>query len=175
MPWNKLDMKFYFKTEVLDNTSKHYVRLHREAIEIHKHQQSFNKNEESLKLNKAWLPALKNTACKRTTNSTQPQGPRIIAQKRPAKDTHQSQWQIISPPYHNNTSTTKTHWSPYLLKRTKAVPTAINTQLSNKQQQSMDRVPTPVLWRCQPQRLAKHQKERPSEHGQRAWKNHNNH
>ena len=30
-------------TEVLDNTSNHYVRLRREAIEIHKHQHSFNK------------------------------------------------------------------------------------------------------------------------------------
>ena len=39
-------------TEVMDNTSNHYVRLHREATEIHKHQQSFNKKEESLKLNK---------------------------------------------------------------------------------------------------------------------------
>ena len=32
-----------------------------------------------------------------------------------------------------------------------------------------------VLWRCQPQRLAKRQEEQPSEHGQRAWKTHNNH
>ena len=53
-------------TEILDNTSNHYVRLHREAIEIHKHQKNFNKKEESLKLNKTWLPALKNTACKRS-------------------------------------------------------------------------------------------------------------
>lgn len=35
--WNKLDIKSYFKTDVLDNTSNHYVRLHKEAIEIHKH------------------------------------------------------------------------------------------------------------------------------------------
>ena len=34
-------------TEVLDNTSNHYVRLHMEAIEIHKHQQSFNNKKES--------------------------------------------------------------------------------------------------------------------------------
>ena len=40
--------------------------------------------------------------------------------------------------------------------------------------QSMDRVPTPVLWRCRPQRLAKRQEEQPSEHGQRAQKTHNN-
>ncbi|KAJ7329994.1 hypothetical protein JRQ81_016168, partial [Phrynocephalus forsythii] len=48
-------------TEVLDNTTSHYVRLYREAIEIHKH-----KKEESLKINKAWLPVLKTTACKRS-------------------------------------------------------------------------------------------------------------
>ena len=40
-------------------------------------------------------------------NSTQPQRPVITAHKIPANDTHQSQWQIISPPYHNNTLTTK--------------------------------------------------------------------
>ena len=94
------------KTEVLDNTNNHYVRLHREAIEIHKHQHSFTQKEGGLKMNKAWLPALENTACRRSTNSTQPQGPGIIAQKRPANYTHQPQ--IISPTYHNNTSTTKT-------------------------------------------------------------------
>ena len=77
-------------TEVLDNTSNHYVRLHREAIEIHKYQQNFNKKEEGLKLNMAWLPILKNTACKRSRNSTQPQGPGIIAQKKPANNTHHS-------------------------------------------------------------------------------------
>ena len=54
----------------------------------------------------AWLPALKNTACKRSTNSTQPQGPVITVHKRPANNTHQSQWRIISLPYHNNTPTT---------------------------------------------------------------------
>ena len=40
-------------------------------------------------------------------NSTQPQGPVITAHKRLANNTHQSQWQIISPPHHNNTSITK--------------------------------------------------------------------
>ena len=84
--WN-----LFQNTEVLDNTSNHYVRLHMEAIAIHKHQQNFNKKEEGIKLNIAWLPILKNTACKRSMNSTQPQGPGIIAQKRPANDTHQSQ------------------------------------------------------------------------------------
>ena len=83
--------RYMIQTEILDNTSNHYVRLHREVTEIHKHQQNFNKKEESLKLNKTWLPALKNTACKRSTNSTQPQGPGIAIHKRPANDTQQSQ------------------------------------------------------------------------------------
>ncbi|KAM6473987.1 uncharacterized protein PHA67_006582 [Liasis olivaceus] len=61
-------------TEILDNTNSHYTRLYREAIEIHKHQHSFNKKEESLKINKTWLPILKNTACKRSMNSAQPPG-----------------------------------------------------------------------------------------------------
>ena len=42
-------MKYYFKTEVLENTGDHYVRLHREAIEIHQHQQSFNKKRRKSK------------------------------------------------------------------------------------------------------------------------------
>ena len=46
-------------------------------------------------------------AWKRSANSTQPKGPVITAHKRPDNDTHQSQWKIISPPYHNNTPTTK--------------------------------------------------------------------
>ncbi|XP_072845561.2 calmodulin-lysine N-methyltransferase isoform X3 [Pogona vitticeps] len=97
----------FHNTEILDNTSNHYVRLHREAIEIHKHQQNFNQKEECLKLNKTWLAALKNTECKRSTNSTQPQGQGITAHKRPVNETHQPQGKIISHPYQNNTSTTK--------------------------------------------------------------------
>ncbi|WP_411028249.1 hypothetical protein, partial [Salmonella sp. s60131] len=57
---------FFQDTEVLDNTNNHYVRLHREATDIHKHKHSFNKKEESLKINKAWLPVLKNAECKRS-------------------------------------------------------------------------------------------------------------
>ncbi|KAJ7332086.1 hypothetical protein JRQ81_014266, partial [Phrynocephalus forsythii] len=34
-------------TEVLYNATIHYVRLHREATEIHKHKHNFNKKEES--------------------------------------------------------------------------------------------------------------------------------
>ena len=103
------------------------VRLHREAIEIHKHQQSLNKKQEGLKLNKAWLLALKNTPCKKVNklypDSTQPQGPVITAHKRLANNTHQSQWQIISPHYYKNTPTTNNTQlpqSPNLLKRTKS-------------------------------------------------------
>jgi hypothetical protein len=48
------------KTKVLANTLHYYARLHRESIEIHKHQNNFNKKEESLKLNKTWFPAIRN-------------------------------------------------------------------------------------------------------------------
>ncbi|XP_054839276.1 uncharacterized protein LOC129332292 [Eublepharis macularius] len=48
-------------TKILDNTSNYFVRLHREAIEIHKHKQNFNRKEETLRMNRAWFPVLKNT------------------------------------------------------------------------------------------------------------------
>ena len=44
------------KTEVLDNTSNHYVRLHRAAIEIHKHQHSFNKKRRKSKTQQSLPP-----------------------------------------------------------------------------------------------------------------------
>ena len=44
-------------TEVLDNTSNHYVRLHREAIEISKHQQSFNKKRRKFKTQQSLAPS----------------------------------------------------------------------------------------------------------------------
>ena len=47
------------ETKVLIKTSHYYARLYRELIEIHKHD-NFNKEEESLKLNKTWFPALRN-------------------------------------------------------------------------------------------------------------------
>ncbi|KAJ7345188.1 hypothetical protein JRQ81_001138, partial [Phrynocephalus forsythii] len=59
-------------TQVLDNTNNHYVKLYREAIEIHKHKHSSNKKEESLKINKAWLPVLKAAECKRSTLNHSP-------------------------------------------------------------------------------------------------------
>ena len=48
------------ETKVLAKTSQYYARLHRESIKIHKHENNFNKKEESLKLNKTWFPALRN-------------------------------------------------------------------------------------------------------------------
>ncbi|KAJ7326747.1 hypothetical protein JRQ81_016506, partial [Phrynocephalus forsythii] len=53
-------------TELLDNTTNPYIRLHREATEIHKHKHSFNKKEENLKINKAWILVLKAEECKRS-------------------------------------------------------------------------------------------------------------
>ena len=44
-------------TEVLDNTSNHYVRLHGEAIEIHKHQQSFSKKRRKSKTQQSLAPS----------------------------------------------------------------------------------------------------------------------
>ena len=49
----------------VDNTQHHYPRLYREAREINKHKNSFNKKEESLKINKIWIPALHNSKCKK--------------------------------------------------------------------------------------------------------------
>ena len=51
--------------QVLANTKHYYSRLHREAIEIFKHKNSFNKKEESMKINKIWAPVLYNTKCKK--------------------------------------------------------------------------------------------------------------
>ena len=42
------------------NSSHYYARLYIESIEIHKHENNFNKKEESLKLNKMWFLALRN-------------------------------------------------------------------------------------------------------------------
>ncbi|KAJ7316438.1 hypothetical protein JRQ81_002600 [Phrynocephalus forsythii] len=68
-------------TEVLVNTTNHYVRLHREANEINKHKQSFNKKEESLKINKAWLPVLKTAESKK-----------VNAQRFPSS--HKQRWSV---------------------------------------------------------------------------------
>jgi hypothetical protein len=59
------------ETKVHAKTSHHYARLHRESIEIHKHENDFNEKEENLKLNKTWFPALKNRKInKRICNQT---------------------------------------------------------------------------------------------------------
>ena len=42
----------------LSKTPHYFLSIHREAIEIFKHTNNFNKKEESLKV--AWLPALEN-------------------------------------------------------------------------------------------------------------------
>ena len=48
------------ETRFLSKTPHYFPRIHREAIEIFKHTNNFNKKEESLKVNKIWLPALQN-------------------------------------------------------------------------------------------------------------------
>ena len=52
-------------TQVLANTKHYYSRLHMEAIEIFKHKNSFNKKEESMKINKIWTPVSYNAKCKK--------------------------------------------------------------------------------------------------------------
>ena len=45
-------------TQLLSKTQPYFVRLNREAIEIHKHRNCFNKKEERQKVKKSWFPAL---------------------------------------------------------------------------------------------------------------------
>ncbi|KAJ7342166.1 hypothetical protein JRQ81_009322 [Phrynocephalus forsythii] len=52
-------------TKVMDNTTNHYVRLHREAIEIHKHKHSFNKKTRKCKNKKSLASSTKAAECKR--------------------------------------------------------------------------------------------------------------
>lgn len=47
-------------TQVLATTNSYYARLYREAIEIHKHKDNFNRVEEALKINRTWVPVLQN-------------------------------------------------------------------------------------------------------------------
>ncbi|XP_062837651.1 uncharacterized protein LOC134299269 [Anolis carolinensis] len=51
-------------TKMLDHSNNYHVRLHREAIEIHKHVDNFNRKEETMKMNKIWLPVLQNSKIK---------------------------------------------------------------------------------------------------------------
>lgn len=57
---------------ILSSTLHYRTRLHREAIEIHKHTDNINRKEEGLRLNKAWLPALRHSrvACPVKINDT---------------------------------------------------------------------------------------------------------
>uniref|UniRef100_H9G6B1 Phenylethanolamine N-methyltransferase n=1 Tax=Anolis carolinensis TaxID=28377 RepID=H9G6B1_ANOCA len=48
----------------LDHSNNYHVRRHREAIEIHKHVDNFNRKEETTKMNKIWLSVLKNSKIK---------------------------------------------------------------------------------------------------------------
>ncbi|KAJ4449350.1 hypothetical protein ANN_00748 [Periplaneta americana] len=56
------------ETDILSNTTNYFLRLFREAIEIHKHTNNFNRKEEGLKLNNCWHPVLKGTRTKPTHN-----------------------------------------------------------------------------------------------------------
>ena len=49
----------YSDTKVLSTTVSYYPRLQREAIEILKYTNSFNRKEESERVDKAWFPVLK--------------------------------------------------------------------------------------------------------------------
>ena len=44
--------------KLLATTPGYYARLQREAIEIFKHPNNFNKKEEIRKINKTWIPVL---------------------------------------------------------------------------------------------------------------------
>ena len=52
--------------QLLSNVIHYSTRIYRETIEIHKHKNSFNKKEESLKISDTWLPALRKTITKQT-------------------------------------------------------------------------------------------------------------
>ena len=46
-------------TKILSSSLHFMTRLHREAIEIFKHGLNINRKEETLRVNKAWYPALR--------------------------------------------------------------------------------------------------------------------
>ena len=58
------------ETKALTKTSHYYGRLHRESIEIHKHENNFNKKERSLELNKIWFLAFKKRKIKIKEHAT---------------------------------------------------------------------------------------------------------
>ncbi|KAJ4438860.1 hypothetical protein ANN_14813 [Periplaneta americana] len=80
-------------TNTLSDTPHLYARLHREAIEIYKHKNNFNRKEEGLKVNKAWYPALRKTNIKPAhvaqLNNTTPDADRV-GNSKPAREAHSS-------------------------------------------------------------------------------------
>ncbi|MGR8650110.1 hypothetical protein ACNGQH_25240, partial [Escherichia coli] len=54
----------FSNTQILSTTLHYYTRMQREAIEIYKHPNNFNRTEEGVKLNKVWFPALRTTSTK---------------------------------------------------------------------------------------------------------------
>jgi hypothetical protein len=66
----------YERTDLLASTTHYHARMHREAIEIQKHRENFNRKEEGMKINGAWLPVLRQTTRKveqRPVNAEQPE------------------------------------------------------------------------------------------------------
>lgn len=59
------------ETQVLATTSSYHARLYREAIEIHKHTDNFNKTEEAEKVHKTMVLILKNTKTPPYVNKTE--------------------------------------------------------------------------------------------------------
>ena len=64
--WGQNHKIVFDETQLLSNVTHYSSRIYREAIEIQKHKNSFNKKEESLKISDTWLPALKNRYKKQT-------------------------------------------------------------------------------------------------------------
>lgn len=60
----------YDNTEVLSTALHYYPRLQREAIEIFKHPNNFNKKEETQRVNRIWIPVLKKTKRKHSMTSS---------------------------------------------------------------------------------------------------------
>ncbi len=55
-------------TEILSTTNHYHARLQREAIEIFKHPNNFNRKEEGVKISSVWHPVLRNTKTKPYSN-----------------------------------------------------------------------------------------------------------
>ncbi|KAJ4441105.1 hypothetical protein ANN_10955 [Periplaneta americana] len=55
------DHNIRFKDTDILSTTTHFFPIYREAIEIHKHNNNFNRKEEGVKLDKCWYPVLNRT------------------------------------------------------------------------------------------------------------------